>query len=370
MDIIELPAADSADALWAALGQPVVEDRHEPAGIYRRLAAGLLSVAERGFDAVNFAVTADGIVWSSTGGVWSHRPWTVVADRDLTEIRWIEVGSKSDPQDRTRFVGPALTSILLDTFRAALMVIAARRQTPDGWTYTATGSEWHDIHGGAIDRWVATDGRTIDLLDRPSGRGSIRGELTDAEKAHLVAAGLRIVMEQIDVIVEWKGLNDPDFVEVGWRVSRDASRIMTISLQDLGRWAAVHADQSGQPGWVRISTVQRDGLNNVQPDTAVFVPNDATPKAVLKPYIGTPGIEVRWASGYLQPQIVGLQAGQAYLEIRQRTDGSGGTILPGFDIVGHENDDPDNDGAWANWNVKTVSEAGTIVQAWVQKHRA
>lgn len=274
METTTLPAATSLDGLWAELNQPF-DGQYSPQGIYRRLAAGLSSAADRGFTAENFRLTRDTLIWESPGGVWSHRPWKVTANLPATAILSIVVGSGSS-SDRTEFVGPALTAILLPRLRLALAVVAARAGcVPSDWeVMSVADDEWHDIHGGVDKRWMTASG-VVELTDCPYGRGDFVGrDLTTSESSHMVVAGISRVADQEDLVIEWKG--------VGWTEYREVYRgperyVPAGGVNPLGRWAAAEADEPGQPGWVRASTVRRDGFDDVKSHLEGFVPNDATP---------------------------------------------------------------------------------------------
>lgn len=235
--IIVLPKSGTLDEMWDALGflweearpHPRVEGcfyapgRH-PEGVYRRLAAGLGSIARRGTGESEFALGRPrhglrAFAWESPAGRWTRRHWRVtgrlrlvggrlVADQIVVAVESTARREEEAVSEWTVFTDGPLDHLMSERLNWVVAQFAARRiQTagcpeevewqytygrkadgwaaPDGWKpVSLTGEEveaYHDLHTSPQAAWVTPAGRIL-LEDDGDGSARLHGPDTAVQE--------------------------------------------------------------------------------------------------------------------------------------------------------------------------------------------
>lgn len=187
-NLIELPAANTDEQLWRALGFAEVPNEHsqypqfDVQGVYKRLSAGIRSVRCRGFADSDIIVSGSSLTWTSGGGAWSSRPWSVTSNVEWDEAAatvhcsrtTFEIGSAST-RERTIFRGGPLDSILSRRLDYVFAIIGGRASKANSRLTQEERDSYHDLHPSACKAWADQFGRLV-LEDDDYGRGFFDSE--------------------------------------------------------------------------------------------------------------------------------------------------------------------------------------------------
>lgn len=152
-------------------------------GILRRAQAGVRSICRRGFDARQIFVSREAdesgfhsFEWTSSGGVWSRRPWLVTARVTMTPRGVIlldpvvEIGSQAS-QERTAFTGRVLEPLLTERLNWAIAIIGARVSEPTDDLTEEEVDSFHDLHPSPVAAFMSHTGGRVVLNDDDYGSG-------------------------------------------------------------------------------------------------------------------------------------------------------------------------------------------------------
>lgn len=154
-EFVRLPNAGSLDELWAVLGMNAQDGRFEVTGVFRRLAAAVSSIRERGFDNREFVLGCEGrerwlpFAWESEGGAWTPRHWRVTGRLRLLSGRPIVLDSevavessaarKEGRSEWTVFSGGPLNTILAEKLgwvfaHQGAALLSREKEIHESWT--------------------------------------------------------------------------------------------------------------------------------------------------------------------------------------------------------------------------------------------
>ncbi len=184
-ELVELPQADTLNELWAVLG---FAPEDGPAGVHRRLAAALSSIARRGTSEGEFSLAGRptdarrAFVWESFAGRWGRRHWRVTGQLRLVDGRLaasqvvvaVESTARREKEaviEWTAFYDGPLDAVLTDRLNWVTAQFAARRlwsgdwSLPIGWGQSPLTEEemanCHDLHTSPAAAWETPTGRIV-----------------------------------------------------------------------------------------------------------------------------------------------------------------------------------------------------------------
>lgn len=155
-------------------------------GILRRAAAGIRSLLARGFASTDIFIdpTADengltALYWTSSGGVWSARPWSVSAMVTLTpgcvrvQDPTLMVGSAQNAGPKTAYKGRTLRPVLEHRLEEVLQVIGARVTEPNDDLTEEEVEAYHNLHPSPERAFRSPEDGRVVLWDNAYGQGSV-----------------------------------------------------------------------------------------------------------------------------------------------------------------------------------------------------